>query len=241
MAMLDFRSQRQRVFAGLASIFLIAVLLGLPGCGSEAKPVTAETTKFRPADDAQPVAAGSDAAVVAPPSAPPVIAEQRSRQPQTTGSATAGSIQAATQTAASNKAQNPEIQQLVAQIDRLAQEQPRGKTEQEQIEEFVRIHQQRLALGKKVLALGPDKNTKLKVVRAMYEVHTILNGPPLDRLLPGARQQLAEFTKSLIADADPDVARMGRHMQFDNNVSRLANEQLDNSKEIIGEVQRLLD
>ena len=34
---------------------------------------------------------------------------------------------------------------------------------------------------------------------------------------------------------------MGRHMQFDNNVSRLANEQLDNSKEIIGEVQRLLE
>ena len=132
---------------------------------------------------------------------------------------------------------SPQVQELMNQWTKLNEQQPRGNTQQEQLEDFVRTQQQRLTIGKKILSLNPNGQLKQQIVSGMYQVYMMFERAGV----PTARQQLGEFAKSLSADKDPEVARMGRHMLFDTNVSRIANSPNADGKAIIAEVQKLLD
>jgi len=234
-------NRRERHRRAIADIFLFLlaglVALASAGCSQESKPVTAETTKFRPADDAAPVGGGDAAGATPFPSpsgnagagADAAPAGDLGTPASIANKAPAGDVSGNAKSAASAKAPaaGGDMQQLLLQMDRLSQ-QPKGKTQQEQLEDFVRNQQQRLAIGAKVLGMNPEKQVKQRVVQAMYEVHRFF----VDQLrAPGAREQLAAFSKSLVTDADPDLQRMGRHTQFEANVSRIANEQAGDGKE----------
>jgi thiol-disulfide isomerase/thioredoxin len=244
-------------FADQPSFLLLALaaaLAALSGCGSESKPVTAETSKFRPAGESQPAgsepAPGSPAAVVDPPAsgrtaaaAPSATDSNKSpyassaanssaNTPSPKTSATTTSPKASISTTPGN-----DLEQLVAHMDQLAQQPPKGSNQQEQLQDFIRTQQQRLATAKKALGLSPDKPTKQRIIQAMYEVYRLQN-----RLgMPGAKAELAEFAKSLSTDADPEFSRMGRYVLFDTNVSRIAAQPLTDGQEILAEVTTLLD
>jgi thiol-disulfide isomerase/thioredoxin len=208
------------------------VVLAVAGCGSQKEPATAEKPKFRPVDDSQPAVAATESG------------SSETTVGQTTAAdvtkATRGDDASAARPAADKStgaAQPGSLPQLLVQFEQLEQQQPKGSTQEEQLQDFVRIQQQRLNVGKKILAGNPDKEAKQRISRGMYEIHMIFA-----RLgVPTAKQQLADFAKSLINDSEPDVARLGRHMQFDSNVSRLAAQQGGDGKDIVAEVQRLLD
>mgnify|MGYP000085465418 CR=1 FL=1 len=213
----------------------------LLGCGEQRPPpVTSQTSKFRPADAASPPAASPSAADS------PVdrqAADRAASAPaggaanRPAGDAPPASGRAASPPSSKSQGEPGEVEKLLAEMDRLAQQPPRGANEQEQIEDFVRTQQQRLALGQKALALSTDRPTKQRVVRAMYEVHAIFG-----RLgVPNARAQLMEFAKTLAADPDPEIARMGRHIQFDANVARLAGQPLTDGRDVLAEVDKLLE
>ena len=69
-----------------------------------------------------------------------------------------------------------------------------------------------MAACKQVLSLNPDKAMKHKVIQSMYQIHQVMG-----RLqIPGAKAQLMEFARSLATDADPEMAQMGRFVQFDS-------------------------
>lgn len=232
----------------------------LIGCGDKGpQPITSQTSKFRPADEAAPVgpvdapsgatldpgrlarSAEGQATGAGDPSrrtAGSGSGEAGLKVPQDSLDAQAGAAaeERSPRTTASPKGPSGEVDKLLAEMDRLAQQPPRGANEQEQIEDFVRTQQQRLALGQKALALSQDRETKRRVVRAMYEVHAIFG-----RLgVPNARAQLMEFAKNLASDPDPEIARLGRHVQFDANVSRLAGQPLADGRDVLAEVDKLL-
>jgi thiol-disulfide isomerase/thioredoxin len=222
----------------------------IAGCGAKAQPVADQAKKFVPVDESQ---AATTTEVGAAQSADGRSAVRpASGQSEFTAANAAGEAQqfgsggnAASATGKGNKgeaakgqvAATPEVQQLVDQWNKLAEQQPKGKTQQEQLEDFVRTQQQRLTIGKKILSLNPDGHIKQQIVGGMYQLYMMFERAGV----PTARQQINEFAKMLSADRDPEVSRMGRHMTFDTNVSRIASSPNPEGKAIVSEVQKLLD
>lgn len=224
-----------------ALVGLAAMLLA--GCSEQRpQPVTSQTSKFRPADEASPAAVSREvegSLAEGGKHARPAEATTGGAVARPAGDAPAAASSGGGGAASGGKAaqgEQGEVAKLLAEMDRLAQQPPRGANEQEQMEDFVRTQQRRLALGQKALALSKDRETKRRVARAMYEVHAIFG-----RLgVPSARAQLLEFAKSLEADPDPEIARLGRHIRFDANVARLAGQPLSDGRDVLAEVEKLL-
>src|SRR5581483_3377255 len=126
---------------------------------------------------------------------------------------------------------------VLQKMDRLAEQQPQGKTEREQIEELGKIHGQRLNLAKQALKLNPQPELKRQIVIAMYEMYQTF----AQYRVPSAMSQLVEFGKTMSADPDPEVARIGRHATFSANLSRIASQPLESGKDIVAEAKTLID
>jgi len=207
----------------------LAILNVLPGCGSSTQTPVAENKKFRPADDSNPANAGApDAQSFA---AAPAAGQFTSSSPSSRESTPPGpqSIQI-----------TGDLKSVLDQMERLRTQQPKGTTPQAQLEEFVQIQSQRLSLAKKALAMNPPIEVKRMIVVNMYEV--------LQRFteirLPAAMGQIQDFAKTMSADPDPEVARIGRHAQFSATLTRLVGDQNSpggiNTKEIVTEAKKLL-
>ena len=250
-AMLDlFRRLSAKTWMLL--ILSIVLATGAAGCGSKDSAATAQAKKFRPADAAGDASSDTGPATGAAAanefgSATPLEVRQggtgsaTGAPPRTDGNARSTPSgkggDAAVASASAAGSVSPQLQQLLDQFNRLGEQQPKGSNQQEQLEDFVRNQQQRLAVGKKILAMNPDAEVKKQLVPQMYQVFTVFGRVGV----PNARQQMTDFAKSLMADRDATIARMGRHMMFDMNVSRLANEAAGDGKGIVAEVQTLLD
>jgi thiol-disulfide isomerase/thioredoxin len=200
------------------SLSFLAICAVAAGCKGQPEPVAAETKRFRPADEVEssPAAGAADAAT-------PVAVARSADQQGTKGG---DSAQA-----------NPDLQATLEQLDRLAMQQPKGNTQQEQLEDLVRIHTQRLAIAKKALAMNPSADVKPRIVMAMFEIHQVF----AQLGTPNAMKQLTDFAKTMSADADPEIARIGRHAMFTGNLSRIASQPVENGKEIASEAKKLLD
>jgi thiol-disulfide isomerase/thioredoxin len=227
-----FRTLRTNLIVWLLLLMGGAALL--VGCGAKSEPAVAETKKFRPADAAD----------------PPVTSEFQSRQGTLSSAANdIRRVDAPGGVAPKGPSGDPpgpsakssqvggELQATLEQLDRLAMQQPKGNSQQEQLEDLVRIHNQRLSLAKKALQLKPPAEVRQRIVMAMYEIYQAF----VQLRLPGTQNQLAEFAKSMMADSDPEVARIGRHAQFGAALARITSQPLENGKEVAAEAKRLLD
>jgi thiol-disulfide isomerase/thioredoxin len=72
---------------------------------------------------------------------------------------------------------------------------------------------------------------------AMYEIHQFF----IQVRLPTAIAQLSEFGKTMAADSDVEIARIGRHASFSAALARIMSQPIDNGKEIAAEAKKLLD
>lgn len=243
---------------GTAICLGVALMSFFSGCGSSAKPEVAETKKFRPVDATDertpPVATESPAA---PTSMQQAMAPRRDvneqqaaavdtnrspvrNEPATPPPAGTGANEAAPPGPKALTI-SPELQAVLGKMDRLGQQQPKGNNQQEQITDFVQIQTQRLALAKQALAMKPPIELKRQVVMAMYEI--------LQRFIevgvPSAMAQQNDFAKTMAADPDPVVARLGRHAQFSAALTRIVAQPATgngaNGKEIVAEAKKLLD
>jgi hypothetical protein len=197
----------------------------LAGCTSEAAPVTAASSEFKPAGEGKGKgSAESGGAADVHHEVDPVTGEvggaAEFKPGSGTGAAPAGG----------------DVATLVAFIDKLAKQQPQGATQEEQIQNFIAMQNARLDAAKKVLTLKPDQKTKERVVAAAMEILTIFN----QARVPGAAAQRLAFAKVLVKETDPDMARIGRFLIFESNLSQLAREPLDDGKEVIAQVEELL-
>src|SRR5438094_134732 len=114
-------------------------LASLAGCGTEKKPAAQDAPKFRPSDETPAPATEQSAAL-------PIAAAESPAQAEKGEFARNVSPRESSQPGGKAKAPSGDAQQLLAQFDSLTQQQPKGTTEQEQLQDFLRIQQQRLAL-----------------------------------------------------------------------------------------------
>src|SRR5687768_8097450 len=126
---------RPNLVTCLGAAACVVTVLFLSGCGSEDGPVTAETTKFRPAgegdDSASAPAASADRtpAVAHDPAPPSTVVPRegsgpvRPKTPSVAATAPAG--------AAAMEVPEGDIAALSAFIDKLAEVAPQGETDQE--------------------------------------------------------------------------------------------------------------
>jgi thiol-disulfide isomerase/thioredoxin len=231
--------------------FLMAVACSFPGCGSSKQPEVAEIKKFRPADEAgaQPVPDDitngpaslkqSDATQPAPADA--VAFATPPADPTATSAPATSANREASPPGPQMSELNPQLKSILDQMNRLGSQQPKGTTQQEQLDEFIRLHTQRLQLAKQALALNPPAEVKRQVVMAMYEVLQRF----VDFRVPSAMAQLNDFAKVMAADPDAEVARIGRHAQFSSSLSRIVTQQNTangvNGSEVVTEAKKLLD
>src|SRR5262245_53721345 len=129
----NFMSQSFRcVGYSLAALISIALAsFSLSGCGSKVQTTESEGPKFRPADDsgtteASPTGAGGVAATE-PGRAGQIVGAKQLIPPGGTG-------EASTAVAGGTD----ELEGILSQLNRLAQQQPRGNSPQEQIEDLVK-------------------------------------------------------------------------------------------------------
>lgn len=226
--MMDLHSRR----GALGWMMLAAVLAVLPaGCGAKPVPTEAETKKFLPVDESSPTASTISGATAASATADEPPARLAARN------TSAAADDPIPPVAGKGAPPSAEMQAVLEQLDRLARQQPKGNNEREMIEDFVRTHTQRLALAKQALKLNPDRELRRRVVMAMYEVYQRF----VEFSVPSAMSQLGDFAKTMAADADPEVARIGRHAQFTTSLARIRSQPLESGQEIVAEAKKLLD
>lgn len=228
-----------------ACVNLMLLAAALAGCESDAKPITAETSKFRPAgaEDSPTTGIGDE-----PPIASTGAADLdlRRSSPASEPSSAQGSTARAPSSAPSRAPAAGEgeitvpgqnILELTAYIDRLAQLEPKGATREEQLADLVRIQQARLEACKRILDLKPKGATKENAVQAMFEIYTVFG----QLGVPGAREEMQKFATTLTADPDPEMAKLGRYILFNAAVARAAGNPNGDGKEISAQVRDLLD
>src|SRR5262245_47152845 len=231
--MVDFRLWRWT-----ACLVLLAGAMGgvLAGCGAKQEPAVAEVKKFRPVDDSSP-AGGTTTDGIGAGTAGNIAQAGFASENGAAQEFPAGAGANSPGPTAQGEALGGELRTILNKINQLAQQQPQGRTEREQLESLLQVQTQRLGLAKQALKLNPPADLKRQLVIMMHNIYQMF----AEYRVPSAMAQIADFGKTMSADPDPEIARIGRHATFSANLSRIASQQLENGKEIVAEIQKLLD
>jgi thiol-disulfide isomerase/thioredoxin len=225
-----------------AWLLLAAGALVWTGCGGHSRPVTSETSKFKPASAAK---TGDDRASEQGETAgaPEVGPSVPGRDESIPASPFAGQAKPA-----GDKPPEPgpdgnypvpegDTKALLKFIDDLARREPRGRTRQEQLEDLVAMQEARLEAGKRALAGGLDERTRTALLNAMQEIHILF----LRIGLPDANDRLNNFAAELAASKDPAVAEAGRLRQFEVRIMDILRRQPKEADEIVMEIKQLVE
>ncbi len=223
-------SHRSLTAIGGGLLLAIYTLL-LAGCGAEAAPVTAQNSQFRPQGDAA-------SSTGAPAIGSPATGSPASRAPSADGPATESSATESTAAAAPPPAApTGSIEELKKQIIQLAQQQPKGKNEQEQITDFLRTNDRQIGAVNAILDAEPTDQDKAWAVNAAIQVFA-----QQEKLgLPGARGKMDAFIKSLVQRSDPALARQGRFLTYRLATIDQLNQKPDDGAEVLASAKAFLD
>ena len=239
-------------FAGLVlSVILVG---GLAGCGGDGQPVTAEKSKFRPAEETvglppvdvpegMPTGNGGEKQPadqklvlnnVRPPEAAPPTDNGGKKPPATPGE----KENPATPADPANREINvsPEIKQLVVTIQELNETPPTGNTDNEQLENLAKRQAVIVELSQRILAANAHPQVNDFALHSASEALVLLQR--LGDMSAPAR--MVTFAKNLAANPNADVARKGRLMLFNGSVSGQLSAKKVDTAAILKEMEKLL-
>jgi len=235
----------------LTGLALTVAAAAVAGCGAkEEGPVTAASSKYQVADDdssapgATPAAASTAGADSAPQESPDPTAA--TSQPAAPGAASVPatdvpappptpSIGAPGGGAASYTV--PEGKEaLLAFLQQLQRQQPKGQTQVEMLEDYRAIHTARLQAADKLLKDSPEKQVRLVATQSKLEALRSLMGTG-DRQ---AEKDLNGFGRAVAKDPDPEIANTGRLMLFDMSLDALANGETKETQPLLAELKKLI-
>lgn len=255
-----FAAPRRFLAPWMVMVGFWALSLLLVGCSGDAEPVTAERSKYRPADaegaapsaaeiaaeegSLSPAEAGDPAAtMINPPLNEP--GEAASGKPSTNvpagndsprpGAKGAANPQTSDVAVAVPDSENPKL--LWQFMQELQSREPRGANRQEQIEDFLRIQNARIMAGEKILASDTDEQMKLDVLQAMQEIYLLY----MQIGVPGAPQALKAFADNMASRKDPTLSQYGELLQFQLRISQMLGQPTTTGDDIEAEVKKLLD
>lgn len=127
-------------------------------------------------------------------------------------------------------------QQLLDFIADLEQRQPQGRTAQEMLVDFQKLHQARIVAAEKILAAPTEDKYRV----AAAEAKLIALGALAERGIPGAGEHIREFCDALQDEKNSNLARLGRLVMFSMEVSDLASGRTEETKPVLDGLKSLL-
>ncbi|MCU0876908.1 MAG: TlpA family protein disulfide reductase [Pirellulaceae bacterium] len=217
---------RRKPQALLGWLVLLAGALLHAGCGSDTGPVTAETSKFRPAGSGDKKAEDSAAAV-------PAEIESALDQ-ENMGFASGAEKPPVTPPVASGEVAvaDGSVAQLSAQIDQLGQRAQQATSEQE----FTSLMNARVAAVEKLLEKDLDEQTQTQAVTLAMQTFALMEQVGI----PGTRGKVLTFATNLAKSKKTDLSRLGRQMLFSIDVGESMNRSPDDATDVVARVDEFL-
>jgi len=234
----------------LTALTLAAAAAFIAGCGQkEEGPLTAASGKYEVADD---TAASANAASAAPAQVQPAApagagAAGTTESTPVLPAATPSEVPAPPVTppitppggAAASGAgyQVPEGKEaLIAFLQRMDREQPKGQTQPEMMNDYQAIHTARIQAADKLTQTSQDKKdrvlatqVKLDAMRALVRLG--------DRQ---AEKELNGYARTVSKDPDPEIANLGKLMLFGMSLETLASGEVTDVKPLVAELKKLI-
>ena len=230
-----------------SGLLLTSCALLLAGCGGDAAPVTAQNSQFRPKGNADSGTTG-DTGIAGESGSPlpadssfasPQATDPQSGAPQTTAPAAAKAPPGSAPTGPAPTGPAPTggtAEELKEYIVKLARQQPRGNTEQEQVTDLIRTVDQQVAAVNKILDGKPSEQDKAWAINAAMQILARLEQSGI----PGAREKINAFAQSLVKRTDPELARQGRFLVYSLSTVDILNQRPDDGSQILASAKAFL-
>ncbi len=254
MAMVSRAGCSKRLLTGLGFALTACFMAGCGG-GKEEGPLTAASSKYQVADEAS---ATSPAASTASPSGADssgqVPAGDADTATPTTPSTPGDSAVPATEVptpptmppvAAPGGGANgyavPEGKEaLLAFLEQLQQQQPKGQDQQQLLEDYRSLHAARIQAADKLLNMSQEKQVRFTATQAKLDAMRAL-GRLGDRQ---AVKDLNGYCRTVMKDADPEIVNLGRLMLFGLSLDAMAEAaavgQVTDVKPLLADLKKLV-
>jgi thiol-disulfide isomerase/thioredoxin len=228
----DFRAQRKQGW--LVTLTLVVFAAATAGCGKkEDGPVTAASGRFE-VDDGTPVASGSagpasQADLGTPPSGLATAAGDVPSPPMTPPIDAAMGGVTGYPVPEGNDA-------LLAFLDRLQRERPKGQTQQEMLDDYRAIHTARTQAADKLLGASQEKQYRVAATQAKLDALRALARLGDDQ----AEKDLNAYSRVAAKDADPEIANLGRLMLFGMSLDELSGGEVTDVQPLLANLKQLI-
>lgn len=225
-----FAPRKYGLFFGIT---LAALAVAAAGCGKpEQGPVTAASGRFE-VDDGSPAAPAAESPGASTPAAPagdaPLAAGDVPSPPMTPpiGGAASG---------APGYPVPDGKEALLAFLEQMQRERPKGQTQQQMLEDYRAIHAARIQAADKLLGESPDKQHRVAAVQAKLDALRALA-----RLGDSqAEKDLNAYSREVAKDADAEIANLGRLMLFGMSLDELGNGEMADVQPLLAELKQLI-
>jgi len=238
----------------LTGLVVAVAALTVAGCGGkEEGPVTAASSKYQVEDNASTPASAASTPSGSMPDAS--TASQESPAPSPAPSAGGPSPSGGTSIPARDVPAPPTTppigapaagasaysvpegkEALLAFLQQLQRQQPKGQTQQELLDDYRAIHTARIQAADKLLKDSPEKQPRLAATQSKLESLRSLMGIG-DRQ---AEKDLNGYGRAVAKDPDPEIAHAGRLMLFDMSLDALANGEMKETQTLLAELKKLI-
>lgn len=238
----------------LTGLVVAVAALIVAGCGGkEEGPVTAASSKYQVDDNSSTPASAASTPSASMPDAS--AASQESPAPSPAPSAGGPSPSGATAVPAGDVPAPPTTppigaptaggaaypvpegkEALLAFLQQLQRQQPKGQNQQELLDDYRAIHAARIQAADKLLKESQEKQPRLAATQSKLEALRSLMGIG-DRQ---AEKDLNGYGRIVTKDPDPEIAHTGRLMLFDMSLDALANGEMKETQTLLAELKKLI-
>ncbi len=220
---------------------IAGMVASLVGCGDSSQPVSSQSSQLEPesSSDRDAETAGLPPAVPddADAAVPEAADEGRPDQPELrVAQRSPAGVQPTVTPSGDYQVPEGTPEQLLAFINQLAQQNPRGANEQERMQDIGRIMQARLLAAEKIITAKPEEKylraaveTKLESLRAMAMLEQ-----------PNAEANCEKYAQSLLKSSTPSLRSLGQVGSFQLRLDRFMKNPGENPAPIVEAVQTLL-
>jgi thiol-disulfide isomerase/thioredoxin len=129
-----------------------------------------------------------------------------------------------------------DVQVLFAHLQKLTQQPPRGASPEEQRADFAALQRARVATADKILAAATDANSRQPAIEhKLHALQGLRSTGDAD-----AAAQLNQLSASLAASSDPELALLGKMVQFGQQFDAFAQSESKDASLIVLQLQALL-
>lgn len=125
---------------------------------------------------------------------------------------------------------------LLAFLEQMQRQQPKGQSQQELLDDYRSLHSARIQAADKLLNMSQEKPVRLAAMQAKLDAMRAL-GRLGDRQ---AEKNLNGYCRTVMKDPDPEIANLGRLMLFGLSLDALAAGEVTDVKPLLADLKKLI-